>query len=202
MTAPESAEMHWAMGTLNEIVASQIAIQALQEGYDGPGLRELAWTHDSWRDAGVFWPQAVADMRLAPLPNPAAVRRVCRLLAGAIVTEQVEPVQGAAPFKHLLDHLEDFAPLYVGNLIAVRAMVDAYRDAECVDYMAEPEQAYATLVQSIQDIARNLLTTGLEPELASRAGPTGLEPTLATAADPTPPAPSSPSQRPWWRFWT
>lgn len=67
------AEVLYRLGFLDVEQVSAVATQSLVDGFDGPALRELAWSHSSWDEVGTLFEQALHEMGRTPLSEPEAV---------------------------------------------------------------------------------------------------------------------------------
>lgn len=84
----------WRLELLELPEVSRWATVALTHGHDGPALRELAWSHDSWGEVGPLMPQAVAEVGLPVPSRGAALARLLRPYARAVLAEEVPLYEG------------------------------------------------------------------------------------------------------------
>lgn len=89
------AEALWVFDELPVQVLEGIAVDALSQGFDGPALRELAWSHASWGEVGDFFRKALAEMGRPEVSRQEAITRLIRWNAAKIVSRELSPFEGA-----------------------------------------------------------------------------------------------------------
>lgn len=89
------AEVLWHFDELPVQALEGLAVDALSRGFDGPALRELAWSHDSWSEVGELFRKALAELGRPAITTQEAITRLIRWNAAKIVNGEVSPFEGA-----------------------------------------------------------------------------------------------------------
>ena len=75
----------------------ELAVGALEAGFDSPALRQLAGELDpTWADSGPLFDRILLDLGITPLPRPEAADALARHYASQIVSGAVTPYEGAS----------------------------------------------------------------------------------------------------------
>lgn len=96
MESIEQAEALWYLGRLPIGQMQQFAQQALELGYFGPALLELAeYPYATKRDVGDLFEHALKEMGRPKISKQEAALRVARHIASRIGSGEADPYEGA-----------------------------------------------------------------------------------------------------------
>jgi hypothetical protein len=91
----EEFQARWRLEQLTRKDVEDFAARLLEEGLDGPCLRELAWSHDSWQEVGNLIVCALGELGYLVMTEEDARYWWARKVASSIVDGSVVPYQGA-----------------------------------------------------------------------------------------------------------
>ncbi len=74
----------------------ELAMRALEAGFDSSSIRELAGElHPTWADSGSLFERVLHDLGIVTLPQPEAAHALARHYAQQILSGAVSPYEGA-----------------------------------------------------------------------------------------------------------
>jgi hypothetical protein len=92
----DSVVAEWSLGLYPPERMPMLAVWALEEGFDGPALRELAGLTNPTRSGqGALIERALQELGKEPLDSSNAGRVLALLLCNEIVSGKVSPYEGA-----------------------------------------------------------------------------------------------------------
>ncbi len=116
-----------ALGTLHGGRLPAIAVELLVAGRDTPSVRLLAGSvQPIMSEVGPLFERALRELGLAPLGKQQALRVVARHHAHAILSEEVEPYDGARLIWDEISH--EYEPFdEISAFVGLASQIDDYR---------------------------------------------------------------------------
>jgi len=152
----------FAIANLRPEDIPDIAVQALEDGYDSPSLRRLAVAQGDYHlDIEDRFLKVLAELKIPlPLPGEAAMS-IARRVAANVINGTVEPIEGARELEKLwfavYKHEQQYPEL--GELATFSGLVDVY---DSVDTYEESEsrkaEAREDYLRQTMDAFRRILS--------------------------------------------